>query len=84
MEGRELLPESHAFIMSFDPSTGLFSCLKLLRVDLLKSSVEAISRNFGASLLKMEMPATFSKRSSALMSKWPSGNEVAVETKRKH
>ena len=79
MGGRELLPENHALNIAFDPSTGLFSCLKLSTVDSSKSSAEANSRKLGASLLKMEILATFSKRSSALMLKWPSGNKVAVE-----
>ena len=81
MGGRELLPENHALNIAFDPSTGLFSCLRLSTVDSSKSSAEANSRKFGASLLKMEIPATFSKRSSALMLKWSSGNEVTVEMK---
>ena len=81
MGGRELLPENHALNIAFDPSTGLFSCLRLSTVDSSKSSAEANSRKLGASLLKMEIPATFSKRSSALMLKWPSGNKVAVEMK---
>ena len=78
MGGKELLPETHAFIMALDPSTGLFSFLRLSKMDHGKSSPKAILRTFGASLLKMGMPAT-SKRPSALMSKWPSGKEVTVE-----
>ena len=78
MGGRGLLPENHAFIMVLDPSTGLFSLVRLSEMDAGKCSTEAKLRNFGASLLKIDMPAT-SKRFSALMSKWPSGKELTVE-----
>ena len=73
------LVETHVFNMILDPSTGLF--LNILKICSLKGSfdVNLLSRNFLASLLMMEIPATFSKQSSALMLKWPSGNEVTVE-----
>ena len=51
-------------------------------MDVGKSSAKAILRHFGTSLLKIGMPATF-KRSSALMSKWPSGKELTVEMEMK-
>ena len=71
--------ESHVSNMTLDPLTGLF--LNVPRISSLKgnSDLNLLSRNFLASLLMMEIPATFSKQSSALMLKWQSGNEVTVE-----
>ena len=44
-----------------------------------KDRAAAIVRNLGARWLKMEMPATLSKRLRTLISKWPSEIEVTVE-----
>ena len=73
------LVEIHVFNIILDPATGLF--LSILKMCSIKGSfdVNLLSRNVLASLLMMEIPATFSKQSSALMLKWPSGNEVTVE-----
>ena len=73
------LVEAHLFNMILDPSTALF--LNNPKICSLKgnSDVNLLSRNILASLLMMEIPANLSKQSSALMLKWPSGNEVTVE-----
>ena len=77
--GRELLPEIHASNMALDPSTGLFSVLRWLRVEWSKCKAPAIVKNTGASWLQMEIPAIVSKQSSALMVRRPSGKFVTVE-----
>ena len=71
--------DSHVSNITLDPSTGLF--LNVPRISSIKgnSDVNLLSRNFLASFLMMETPATFSKQSSALILKWQSGNEVTVE-----
>ena len=71
--------ESHVSNITLDPLTGLF--LSVPRICSLKgnSDLNLLSRNCLASLLMMEIPATLSKQSIALMVKWQPGNEVTVE-----
>ena len=78
--GKGLFPEIHPLSIARDPSHGLFPIfLRFSRVGSSKERAAAIVRNLGARWLKMEMPATLSKRLRTLISKWPSDIEVTVE-----